>query len=780
MADRCVSPQTEQLPPGRIGRESLIRSEQVTTVAQLSTSIATVSLAGALILVDTFWSSVSHTRLLVFLAALSTLHGIAVFSSKRWLMRGRQNASSLALGARIVFAVTIALLWAVMLTSLMVAAGADQRQMLFYVLSGLMSASVLLAALPVAAMSLAVIAAASLLVAISLVGSRIAIQHALLVLLFLTANVTVVLIQYRAFARRVANDLIRDEQHDIIGMLLKNFEESASDWLWEVDAAFRLTRVSERLATVLSSSREALHGRDLRTMLLDADPGDEGGEDDGDRLIRALRSREPFRDVEVRVQCEHTTRWISLTGQPIVNRQAEFQGFRGVGSDVTAARRSNERIAHLARYDALTELPNRTFFQEALDRACGSGRPFGLMCLDLDDFKKVNDTLGHAKGDTLLMAVAERLRGCLLETDIVARLGGDEFAVLRFGVDADAAVALAGRLIACVGEPYRIAAVPTRIGLSIGIALSDGVADNAAGLLQGADLALYQCKHGARGGWTLFETSMAERALARRALEADLGLALDRRELLLEFQPIWDIASGGLIAAEALVRWQHPERGRISPAEFIPIAEKTGLIVPLGRWVLREACRQAAGWAGDARVSVNLSSLQFRDPDLLAMIDDALAATGLPASRLELEITESVFLDAADQTIACLRSLRARGINIALDDFGTGYSSLSYLRSFPFDKVKIDQSFIRDLCVDSDAIAIVQAIVGMASSLGMRTTAEGVENAEQARMLRDTGCTQVQGYMFGRPCGEDRIAGLMRDNDRTTQPSNRPETQAAE
>ena len=400
-------------------------------------------------------------------------------------------------------------------------------------------------------------------------------------------------------------------------------------------------------------------------------------------------------------------------------------------------------------------------FRAALGQACAQPVPFALLCLDLDGFKSVNDTLGQAAGDSLLVAVARRLGGCLREGDMVARLGGDEFAVLQRHGDAQAAGSLARRLVEHIGGPYRIGNVPVSVGLSVGIALCEHVGTDPEALLLGADLALYQSKGEGRGTWHFFEPAMAARAQTRHALQADLRHAIDHGELILEFQPILDIVTGDITSAEALVRWLHPQQGRIAPGDFIPIAEESGLILALGAWVLDQACRAEASCECGARVAVNLSPLQFRDPNLLELVDAALAGSGLPPHRLELEITESVFLDAADRTVACLQALRTRGIQIALDDFGTGYSSLSYLRSFPFDKVKIDQSFIRDLSVNDHAIAIVQAIVGMASSLGMCTTGEGVETASQARLLQSTGCSQVQGYLFGRPCSSDAIAGIM-------------------
>ena len=298
------------------------------------------------------------------------------------------------------------------------------------------------------------------------------------------------------------------------------------------------------------------------------------------------------------------------------------------------------------------------------------------------------------------------------------------------------------------------------MGLSIGIAIEcSGLSPDD--LLRIADLALYFSKEAGRGTWHFYKPEMGLRAQERHAFQVDLRHAIEHDGLSLDFQPIVDIASGNVVGAEALARWLHPIRGRVSPAEFIAAAEESGLIHSLGAWVLRRACKQAVTWANHSRISVNLSPLQFRDPGLLNLIDEVLADTGLPATRLELEITESVFLDALDETLACLHALRSRGIHIALDDFGTGYSSLSYLRSFPFDKVKIDQSFVRDLGVNDNARAIVQAIVGMAGSLGMRTTGEGVETQAQAKLLQLTGCSQVQGYLFGRPCSSEVIAGVM-------------------
>ncbi len=666
-----------------------------------------------------------------------------------------------AVAGRVAITSLIAIAWSTVPTVLMPLSNADQRQLLIYIFAGFSSSSILMAPLLPAALSLVVITTIGILLPLPFLEQSITVQHVILIVLYFLVTCGVLLHQNRDFARRVTNEIALAEQGDIIGLLLRDFEESASDWLWELDADLCLHRVSGRLAALLDCDPAELQDTPLGVLVAANDAVPAGEKHDGDRLGACLAERAAFRDLQVLVAFGNRTRWFSLTGKPVLDEAGRFAGYRGVGSDVTAARKSDERIAYLARYDSLTGLPNRTLFQDALDQACAQPVPFALMCLDLDGFKAVNDTLGHATGDSLLMAVAGRMRGCLREGDVVARLGGDEFAVLQSRGDAQTAGLLARRLIEHVAEPYRIGGVPASVGLSIGIALSDGSGAEPDALLRGADLALYQSKGQGRGTWQFFEPGMAERAQARHAMQADLRHAIDHGELILEFQPILDIVSGDITGAEALVRWLHPERGRIPPGDFIPLAEESGLILPLGAWVLQRACREAAGWNGEARVAVNLSPLQFRDPCLLDLVDAALAGSSLPPHRLELEITESVFLDAADRTVACLEALRSRGIHIALDDFGTGYSSLSYLRSFPFDKVKIDQSFIRDLSVNDDAIAIVQAIVGMASSLGMYTTGEGVETASQARLLQLTGCSQVQGYLFGRPCSTEAIATIM-------------------
>jgi diguanylate cyclase (GGDEF)-like protein len=424
------------------------------------------------------------------------------------------------------------------------------------------------------------------------------------------------------------------------------------------------------------------------------------------------------------------------------------------------------RITHLAFNDTLTGLPNRALFHEHLDhllkQADRRGGEVALLCLDLDDFKSINDTLGHAVGDELLRRIANRLSEQTGEA-FVARLGGDEFVVVqplgkaRAGVDI-----LARRTLEAIGVPMHIGNQDLVPSASIGIALSPADGHDAETLLRNADLALRRAKAGGRHSFCFFEPSMNEHAQARRATESDLHHALADGQLELYFQPLFDLTKNCIGAFEALLRWHHPTRGMVSPVEFIPIAEETGLIVPIGAWVLQEACRQAAQWPGHIRVAVNVSSVQFRKPGLGAIIVQALQGSGLQPNRLEVEITESIFLDSSDETLKLLHSLRALGIRIALDDFGTGYSSLSYLQSFPFDKIKIDRSFIANLLTRQGAGAIVKAITDLASALGMETTAEGVEETSQLSELRAHGCSSVQGYLFSRPIAGRDVAELLK------------------
>ncbi|MEA3013836.1 MAG: hypothetical protein QOD42_2381 [Sphingomonadales bacterium] len=414
------------------------------------------------------------------------------------------------------------------------------------------------------------------------------------------------------------------------------------------------------------------------------------------------------------------------------------------------------RITQLAFNDSLTGLPNRAFLRQHLDLELRQGerrggRSLALLCVDLDNFKAVNDTLGHPVGDELLRAVAARL-GANVGDAMVARLGGDEFTIILSNAEAhEAAAAVAGAVVAALAEPFEIAGQEIIVGASVGIAMAPGDATDADTLLKHADLALYQAKGEGGGTYRFFEADMNARAQARHRLECDLRRALGAGEFELYYQPLFDLETNRIGSFEALIRWNHPTRGLVAPDEFIPLAEETGLIVPIGTWVIQEACREAMHWPVDVRVAVNVSSVQFRKPGLANVLIQALAASGLDPRRFEVEITESIFLESSEALIAVLHSLRSLGIRIALDDFGTGYSSLSYLQSFPFDKIKIDRSFIQQLLSRAGAAAIVRAITDLARALGMETTAEGVENSEQLAELRLQGCSSVQGYLFSRP-----------------------------
>ena len=436
---------------------------------------------------------------------------------------------------------------------------------------------------------------------------------------------------------------------------------------------------------------------------------------------------------------------------------------QGITVDLASSR---EEAHRLALHDTLTGLPNRAFFAERMDHALAQVRRHGTMlavlCLDLDRFKQVNDTLGHPVGDALLRAVAGRLAGCLRDCDTVARLGGDEFAVIQapLGRVGDAAT-LAQRIVKTLSEPYDLSGQSVVIGASVGIALAPADTADSDHILNMADMALYRAKADGRGVFRMFEPGMDTKMQGRRVLESDLRRAVQAQEFELDYQPLVDLVSGRVSALEALVRWRHPERGLIRPDDFIPFAEETGLIGPIGAWVLHQACADAAGWPADVRIAVNVSAAQFKDPGLVETVFDAVAASGLSPGRLELEITETALLADADATLATLHKLRAKGVRIAMDDFGTGYSSLGYLRSFPFDKIKIDRCFIRDIETSVDCKAIVRAVAGLGSNLGITTTAEGVETAAQLDQLRAEGCDQVQGFLFSRPVPAREVGALL-------------------
>jgi diguanylate cyclase (GGDEF)-like protein/PAS domain S-box-containing protein len=435
--------------------------------------------------------------------------------------------------------------------------------------------------------------------------------------------------------------------------------------------------------------------------------------------------------------------------------------------DITERKRAEARLTYMAQHDTLTALPNRNLLRQRMDEilvhARRSSDKAAVLVLGIDNFKAVNDTLGHGVGDKLLRAVAKRLRSMLREDDMLARLNSDEFTVVQSGLARpEDAVLLAKRLLEAVGEPYLLDDHSVVIGASIGIAMAPGDGDESEKLLKNADMALSRAKNDSRGTFSFFEAGMDARAQARRKIEADLREAIQNDVLRPHYQPLVDLSTGRIAGLEALVRWPHAERGMISPEEFIPIAEETGLINELGGLMLRRACMDAALWPDNARVAVNLSPAQFRAGNLLSVVMDALKQSGLPAKRLELEITETLLLEKSDHVLATLHALRALGVRISMDDFGTGYSSLSYLRSFPFDKIKIDQSFVRDLAANRDAQAIVRSIISLGIGLGVTITAEGVETEAELGCLRAEGCHEGQGFLFSPARPNIEIVGLLR------------------
>ena len=534
------------------------------------------------------------------------------------------------------------------------------------------------------------------------------------------------------------------------------FENSGRGWFWETDSLGTLSYVWRQLADDFQCEPEALLGRQF-TALLSVDQASESLEE-RKTLGFHLSARFPFSDVVVSPASEEDVHW-SLSGNPIFDERGRFLGFRGIGTDLTEQRKSEREISRLARFDSLTGLPNRAMMRQTLDEALRNAahrkKGCALFMIDLDRFKNVNDTLGHPVGDALLRQVAERLKSVMGNHGQVGRLGGDEFqAVLPGAVELGLLESLARTLIEQVSRPYMIEGYKVTIGASVGIVIGDPGRASADALVRNADLALYAAKAAGRGKHRLYEPSMHSEAAERQLLENDLRQAIERGQLSVHYQPIVRTAAEEVSGFEALLRWQHPTRGPISPARFVPLAEEAGIIGKIGEWVLRTALEEAANWPDRVRVAVNLSPLQFNDPAVVDMVAGHLRETGVRASRLELEITEGVFLAEGESTDETFARLKELGVRLALDDFGTGYSSLGYLKKAPFDKIKIDQSFVRgaaSVSATNRNAAIIRAIVTLAETLGMDTCAEGVETHDDLQLIRELGVSMVQGYIFGKP-----------------------------
>ncbi|MCB2047267.1 MAG: EAL domain-containing protein [Novosphingobium sp.] len=558
------------------------------------------------------------------------------------------------------------------------------------------------------------------------------------------------------------------ERNEVVSLLLREFEEGEADWLWQIDTSRRVRAVSPRFAYALGVSARDCEGKPIIELI--AGPSWKSGQFHTSLhdLAERFKRRESFSNLLVRVQINGMPRWWELSGTPKLDEHGSFAGFRGVGSDVTEARESSDKIAHMARYDTLTGLPNRMMLTEALGNALGYAEQWRTRCaflmIDLDRFKAVNDTLGHLVGDQLLARVSERLREQMTENELCGRLGGDEFAVVvRDASDMERVHRVAQRVIERLSQPYEVDHHTLYVGASVGSAVGPRDGATVETLMRNADLALYRAKDKGGGEHFTYEPSLHAHAEERRKLEFSLRRALELNEFHLNFQPVVNADTEGVVSFEALLRWNSKEHGPISPAKFIPLAEDTRLIVPIGEWVLHEACLEAVRWPEHVRVAVNVSGEQLLDPNFAASVVGALSSSRLPAHRLELEVTESIFLRDADHARAVLEQVMALGCPIALDDFGTGYSSLGYLRKLRFSTIKVDRSFVQGAATGNvESLAIIRAVVAMADSLGMSTTAEGVETDKELSVVRNLGCKKIQGYYFGRPMEPEDALKLFR------------------
>ncbi|MBB3765018.1 putative bifunctional diguanylate cyclase/phosphodiesterase [Sphingomicrobium lutaoense] len=624
------------------------------------------------------------------------------------------------------------------------------------IMAGLGVAALGLVVIPICVMAWMALFTAGLCYAMVIARSGIPFEHMLSILFILGVSIVGVVHVARWAFGQLKTTADFGTQSESANLLLQEYEKRGVGWLWQVDDENRVTYLSSRMVALLGKPSSQVIGQNFPGLL---------GEHK--ELGSVLLEKKPFTNLEMEVSSRRGSRWISISGDPIVDTAGRFEGFRGVGSDITEVRATQERLTNLANMDVLSGLPNRgrvrQLLGEALRTANQSNVPCAIMFLDLDGFKPVNDTFGHPKGDAVLQAVAKRLCNEVGDLGHVGRMGGDEFAIVIKDAQSRKNIeTLAASIITAIKEPYIIDETEIRIGVSIGCAFGPIDGATVDDLILKADLALYEAKGAGRGVAKYFSSELQSEQDDRVRLESDLRAAVASKQFHLLYQPLVSAKDQKLVGFEALIRWQHPTRGLIPPPVFIPIAEECGLMMQIGEWVITEACRTISQWPEPITVAVNISPKQICMPALPNIVSQCLARYKVPGNRIELEVTEGVFLGNNTVTLDNLKRLRQLGVGIALDDFGTGYSSIGYLNKAVFHKLKIDGSFVREAGTREENVAIIQSIVQLAKSFRMNVTAEGVETAEDFERMRDLGVDTIQGYLFGRPLAFDRADQMVR------------------
>lgn len=742
------------------------RSRQIQAVLRLTPLMMAANAVNGILILTTLWNPAHRWFLLGWYAALLLVITRALLAWRR----GRHRNPGLPTSERVLrraalHATVLAGVWAVVPIVLFHVSDGPHQLFIATMVTGMMCAGgFTLATTPLAGTLYVVTLGISATVAVFRADFLLALPLGTLLITYSLVVLAVVWTTSRMFGARLMAEAAAERHNEVIGLLLRDFEEHASDVLWEIDVAGFFRHVSPRMLSLFGVPPEQLASTtalDLVAPIVAAD---------NSHQLETLRARlngtVPFSHLPLALTREGHTRWWSLTAKPLFDPSGRQTGWRGVAADVTDAQRANRQLTWLAHFDTLTGLANRYQFRsdlaDLLRPERGVARPFAVLCLDLDHFKTINDTLGHAIGDGVLQEVARRLLSRTRRSDTVARLGGDEFAViLRDVASQSEAGLLTRRLLEGLESPCDVQGTRILVRSSVGVALAPRDGSDIDALLNHADLALYAAKSAGRGEYRFFASQMGAQTRRRLSIEHALRGASSRRELSLVFQPIVHLADWRILGFEALLRWRHPDLGQVPPSEFIPVAEEAGLIDEIGEWVLTEACRRATGWRDDLTISVNVSPVQAMSEQSAETTLAVLRATGLPAGRLELEITESVFLRDVPTTVKMLRRLHAAGVRVALDDFGTGYSSLAYLRRFPFDTLKIDHTFVHELMERHDAQAIVRMIVELARALHMRIVAEGVESTAQARALRQHGCDALQGTAVASPMAAEDVAPFL-------------------